>query len=144
MDALTVPGTLDSLSAIRDYVRKAGEKAGLDRKVIYRLALAVDEIATNIVTHGYADAGLSGDIVLSAILQPTSLTIQMEDTSQEYDPYGRGEPDNLNKPIEERPIGGLGVFLAVRGVDEFGYRYVDGRNLHTFKVRIASNEPQAG
>ena len=75
MDALTVPGTLDSLAAIRTFVNEMGEKAGLDRKALYRLKLAVDEIATNIVTYGYENAGLRGDIVISAHLQPSVLFI---------------------------------------------------------------------
>ena len=66
MDALTLPGTLDSLTAIREFVGEMGEKAGLDRKALYRLKLAVDEIATNIVTHGYEAAGLQGEIVISS------------------------------------------------------------------------------
>ena len=141
MDALTVPGTLDSLAAIRTFVNEMGEKAGLDRKALYRLKLAVDEIATNIVTYGYENAGLRGDIVISAHLQPSVLTIQLEDTSQEYNPYENEAPDNLDKPIDERPIGGLGVFLAVRGVDEFHYEHINGRNVHMFKVKIPSSQP---
>ncbi len=144
MDGLTVPGTLDSLSAIRGYVKEAGEKAGLDRKAIYRLSLAVDEIATNIVTHGYEEAGLEGEILISAALQPSSLTILLTDTSQEYDPYGKKDPDNLDKPISERPIGGLGVFLAVRGVDDFHYEYTDGQNFHTFVVNIPPDQTGSG
>ena len=143
MDALTLPGTLDSLSKIRDYVHEMGEKAGLDRKTLYRLKLAVDEIATNIVTYGYEAAGLEGDIVILSNLQPSSLTIQLEDTSQECNPYEIEEPEHLKKPINERPIGGLGVFLAVRGVDEFRYERVNGRNLHTFMVKIPSSQPQS-
>jgi serine/threonine-protein kinase RsbW len=143
MDALTLPGTLDSLTTIRNYVREMGEKAGLDRKALHRLKLAVDEIATNIVTHGYEAAGLQGEIVISSRLAPEALTIQLEDTSQEYNPLGLEKPGHMDKPIGERPIGGLGVFLAVRGVDEFRYEHVNGRNLHTFTVKIPSNQPQS-
>ena len=136
MDGLTLPGTLDSLEAIRSYVREAAEKAGLERKAMYSLSLAVDEIATNIVTHGYEEAGLEGNIIINSTQDPSMLTIQLVDSSNEYDPYGKKDPDNLDKPINERPIGGLGVFLAVRGVDEFRYEYIDGRNFHTFIVNI--------
>ncbi|HXV96967.1 MAG TPA: ATP-binding protein, partial [Anaerolineae bacterium] len=62
MEALTVPGTLDSLSVIGKYVLTAAATAGLDKKVSYRLRLAVDEIATNIITHGYDEANLEGVI----------------------------------------------------------------------------------
>ena len=66
MKPITVPGTLASLSLIRDYARAAAAEAGLDKKRTYRLELAVDEIATNIVNHGYQEAGLTGDVVVRA------------------------------------------------------------------------------
>jgi serine/threonine-protein kinase RsbW len=143
MNTLTVPGTLDSLATIRNYVYEMGQKAGLDRKALNRLKLAVDEIATNIVTYGYEEAGLKGEIVISARLRPSMLTIQLEDSSQEYNPFGKKDPDHLNKPIDERPIGGLGVFLAMHSVDEFRYEHVNGRNLHTFKVKVPSSQPKS-
>ncbi len=77
-------------------------------------------------------------------LQPSTLTILLTDTSQEYDPYGKKDPDNLDKPISERPIGGLGVFLAVRGVDDFHYEYTDGQNFHTFVVNIPPDQTGLG
>ena len=58
MDSMVVPGVLDSLSAIGRYVLGAAWAAGLDKRAAYRLRLAVDEIATNAVLHGYQEAGL--------------------------------------------------------------------------------------
>ncbi len=133
MEPLTVPGTLDALSVLRGYVKEAGEKAGLDRKAIYRLSLAVDEIATNIVTHGYEEAGLQGEIKISAIHKPTTLTIRLEDNGRKYDPDDK-QPKSIGQPIEDRPIGGLGVFLAIQGVDEFHYERAGDCNQHTFVV----------
>ena len=66
MDAVTLPGTLDALSPIRDYVKAAAASAGLDHTATYNLLLAVDEIATNVVLHGYEEAGLQGDISIAA------------------------------------------------------------------------------
>ena len=62
MNAVTFPGTLDALSSIRQYVKTAAEAAGLDHSAAYNLILAVDEIATNVIEHGYREAGLKGDI----------------------------------------------------------------------------------
>ena len=53
MDVLTLPGNFDALSPIRDYVKAAANAAGLDHTATYNLLLAVDEIATNVVVHGY-------------------------------------------------------------------------------------------
>jgi serine/threonine-protein kinase RsbW len=74
MESLTVPGTLDSLKAIANYVMAAAEKAGLEKKEAYKLRLAIDEIASNIIIHGYEEADRSGNIDLSVDLPfPTIL-----------------------------------------------------------------------
>jgi serine/threonine-protein kinase RsbW len=136
MNPLTVPGTLDSLSLIRDYVRAAAAQAGLDRKRSYRLELAVDEIATNIVNHGYQEAGRVGDVVTRAEFDANALTIALEDTAVPFDPRHLRRPDQIDLPLAERPIGGLGVYLAMENVDEFRYEYVDGHNRNIFLVTL--------
>ena len=142
MEPLTVPGTLDSLGAIAEYVMAAASAADLDKKVSYRLRLAVDEIATNIITHGYAEAGLEGVLDLRADIDEKALTIFVEDTGVVYDPRQSEAPNGLDLPLEQRPMGGLGVFLAIRGVDKLLYQRVGGRNRHTFIVKrtAASSE----
>lgn len=134
MDTIKVPGTLDSLSIIRNYVRQAAEQAGLDRKRTYQLQLAVDEIATNIISYGYARSALSGDIVLSTALDDENLILTLQDSSPPFDPLSLGRPDHLDKSLEERPHGGLGIFLAQENVDEYRYAYQDGCNQNTFVI----------
>jgi len=134
MDSLTVPGNLDSLQAIRDFVLAAAEEAGIDERSAYKLSLAVDEIATNIIIYGYGGSATPGDVVVQADTEDGRLQIVLEDTSPPFDPFSRGEPSGLDAPLEERAIGGLGVYLAKRSVDEFRYEYVDGRNRNIFVV----------
>ena len=111
MQPLTVPGTLDSLKHIRDYVAAAAEAAALEKTAAYRLRLAVDEIATNIVTHGYQEAGLEGAVELWAEFDEATLTIVIEDTGVPYDPRQTEGPDGLDLPAEQREIGGLGHWM---------------------------------
>jgi anti-sigma regulatory factor (Ser/Thr protein kinase) len=134
MDSLTVPGNLDSLQAIRDFVLAAAAEAGIDERSAYKLSLAVDEIATNIITYGYGGSATPGDVVIQAGTENGRLQVVLEDTSPPFDPFSRDEPSGLDAPLEERAIGGLGVFLAKRSVDEFRYEYVDGRNRNIFVV----------
>ena len=134
MERLTVPGTLDSLGDIRDYVTAAANAASLEKKAIYRLNLAVDEIATNIITHGYGEAGREGDVHVIAEVDDKALTIHVEDTGAAYDPDQVQTPDSLDQPADQRPIGGLGVFLAIQSVDKFLYERDGDRNRHTFIV----------
>ena len=98
MEPLTVPGTLASLSAIGQYVLAAAAAAGLDKKVAYRLRLAVDEIATNVITHGYDEANRTGVIDIRAEIDETALTIFLEDTGAAYHPEEVSKPTGLHQP----------------------------------------------
>lgn len=132
MDRLTMPGTLDSLEGISDYAVRAAAAADLDQKATYKLRLAIDEIATNIVVHGYEEAGLQGPIDIWAEIDDTDLRIVIEDMATPFDPAKAPSPEGMDLPLEERQIGGLGVFLALRSVDELIFERVDGRNRNTF------------
>jgi serine/threonine-protein kinase RsbW len=135
LESLTVPGNLDSLPKIREYVKSAATQAGIDKKRAYRLQLAVDEIATNIIIHGYQENGQQGDVDVSATLDDNALTLWIEDTSVPFNPLDPPRPSNLDLPLEARPFGGLGVYLAAQNVDHFGYEYVQGRNRNIFVVK---------
>jgi serine/threonine-protein kinase RsbW len=135
VDALVLPGTLDALDPIAQYVVAAAERAGLDQKASYRLRLAVDELATNMVVHGYQEANLSGDLTVEASLDDGALRVTIEDTARPFDPRTRLNPDHIDKPLDERPIGGLGIFLVMRSVDSFDYQYVDGRNRYVLTMK---------
>ncbi len=137
------PGTLDSLASIRDFVGEAAAAAGLDRKASYRLCLAVDEVATNVVLHGYAEAGRKGPLDVTVEVDEGTITVRLEDDAAPFDPGAHAAPtsDELAKPLEERPIGGLGLMLAAESVDEFRYERAGERNRNVFVVR---RPPRAG
>ena len=132
MDRVMMPGTLDSLEAIGDFVMRAAAAAGLDQKASYRLRLAVDEIATNTIVHGYEETGLQGPIAIWSELDEVDLRVILEDRAPAFDPHQAAPPSGMDLPLEERAIGGLGVFLALRGVDELRYERAGDRNLTTF------------
>jgi serine/threonine-protein kinase RsbW len=138
MERLTVPGTLESLEAVADYVAEAAAAAGLDEESSYRLRLAVDEIVTNVVLHGYGDTGNKGMLELQAGIDDRSLMIFIEDTGLTYNPQRYRRPEGLDLPIDQRQVGGLGVYLAMRSVDKFLYERVGDRNRHTLIVNRRS------
>jgi anti-sigma regulatory factor (Ser/Thr protein kinase) len=127
-----MPGTLESLEAISDYAERAAAAADLDQKATYKLRLAVDEIATNIVVHGYQEAGLEGPIDIWAEMDDTDLRITLEDKATPFDPRQAPPPKGMDLPIDKRDIGGLGVFLAMRSVDELIFERIGDRNRNTF------------
>ncbi len=140
MQPLTLPGTLDSLEPIGKYVLAAAAEAGLDKKRSYALRLAVDEIATNSIVHGYEQAGLEGTLSVRADVDEQALTITLEDSGAAFDPTTVRPPteEDLSRPLEERPIGGLGVYLAIQGTDEFSYKRIGKRNRCIFIMNRAA------
>jgi anti-sigma regulatory factor (Ser/Thr protein kinase) len=143
MEPLTVPGTLDSLQVIAEYVAAATTAAGLDERASYRLRLAVDEITTNIITHGYTGANLKGTLHLRVDIDRETLIISIEDSGAAYAPLQHLHPDDLDLPLEQRQPGGMGVYLAVWSVDEFLYQRVGNRNRHILIMnRSPHNEEQ--
>jgi anti-sigma regulatory factor (Ser/Thr protein kinase) len=132
MEPLTVQGDLNSIEPLIDYVTTAAARARLNSRAIYCLRLAVDEIATNIVTYGYQDAGLTGELTVTAVFHPQRLIIHLDDNGTTYDPRQALPPNNLNHPPHKRPTGNLGIFLAMWGVDEFSYERLHNRNRSTF------------
>lgn len=139
MEPLIVSGSLESLGAIAKYVMAAAAAAGLDKKATYSLRLAVDEIASNIIIHGYQEAGREGALICQAVLDEQTVTITLEDTGIPYDSTQHPSLDCLHLPLEQREIGGLGVYLAYQGVDQFLYERDGDRNRNIFVV----NRPAA-
>ena len=138
MEQQIFPGTLDALEPIRKYVEAAAQSAGFDHKATYKLCLAVDEIATNVVIHGYEEAGLNGDLKIKASVDNDTLVISLEDQGKPYDPnlHTVPEADDLSQPLETRKIGGLGILLAQDGVDDLQYSATGEANVHRFTIRL--------
>jgi len=144
MGTLTVPGVLESLGSVAKYVMDAAAEAGLRKAAAYKLRLAVDEVVTNIIVHGYAESGLSGDIAINAELSDRQLKLLVEDSAVPFDPRQLQMPIDLDKPLEERDIGGLGVFLVFENVDEFDYEHDGQHNRNIFIVNRDTADAPGG
>jgi len=138
MQEKTFPGTLDSLAPVRAYVSEAGQAAGLDSARIYNLCLAVDEIATNIVLHGYEEVGLKGNIAIEALQERGRLIIRLLDHGRTYDPDQVPNP-GFGDPLNQQ-TGGWGLFLSKIGVDQFDYSSSDSGNVHLFVVHLPEGD----
>ncbi|MBW5483659.1 ATP-binding protein [Streptomyces bambusae] len=138
-DELQVPACLGSLAAIAAFVQAVAGRAGLDQGSAYRLRLAVDELATNIVTHGYR--GGDGRITVRGRAGAGWARIVVEDSAPPFDPVAGRLPPATDEPPERRRIGGLGIHLALTSVDEFSYVRRDGRNISTLTVKAEGTDP---
>ena len=133
MKTASFPGILESLGGIAAFILEVAHSAGLDAHAAYRLRLAVDEVATNIISHGYTEAGLDGCITLTVRFTESALVIELEDTGAPYDAEQQElpTPQELASPLEERKVGGLGLFIVIHSVDDFRQERVGLKNKTT-------------
>ncbi len=142
MDPIVLSGSKanmgDTLAKLRAIVTDSCREAGVETAQMHRLKLAVDEIATNIISYGYThDLGM---ITISTQVDDEYMTLLLEDQGVEFDPTQRELPgeDDFNAPLEDRDIGGWGIYLTLNGVDEFRYERVGNWNRNYFKVKRGS------
>jgi len=130
---------LDSLEPIREFLTDSANKLGLDKNKTYKLCLAIDEIATNIINYGYLNSGITNGIIDVVVYSSKELlTVILEDKAIAFNPFENKLPgvEDLTLPLEERPIGGLGIMLAKENVDEFRYEFENGKNRNIFCVNL--------
>ena len=119
MPNITFPARFEFLDEIREFVAQVAREGGFNEKEIYSLQLAADEAATNIMEHAYegiSDAGLD----VGCAMRGNTIIITMHDTGIAFDPSTVKQP-NLKADLSERQIGGLGMYLMRKLMDDVRY-----------------------
>jgi serine/threonine-protein kinase RsbW len=119
-----------------------GARHQLPPATIFALNLALEEVISNIISYGYDDPGPHMIDVELNVLDGT-VTTTVEDDGRPFDPLAAPEPD-VSAPLEEREVGGVGVLLVRRLMDEVSYARAGGRNRLTFKKQVESSKSPAG
>ncbi|XVS60760.1 ATP-binding protein [Actinosynnema sp. CA-299493] len=123
-------------SRVAEFVCGLAEYGGLTREQAYRLRLATDEIATNVLQHGYRGPGL---LDLCGGVEPDRVWVRTEDEAPPFDPRDHDPGPLLAQDPITRAAGGLGLVLALESLDEFEYERVGNRNRITMAVRRGRN-----
>ena len=135
MPKITYPAKFEFLDEIRDFVAEVARQGGFSDKEIYSLQLAADEAASNIIEHAYEgipDASLD----ITCTMQGDTIIITMRDEGISFDPSKVKQP-NLKAKLSERQIGGLGVYLMRKLMDDVRYESVGKSNTLTMIKRRA-------
>ena len=145
---LTLPATTGSLDKIITFVDDLSRAGGLSAVRAGRLRLAVEELVTNSITHGYGSTrGPWNEIMLEGCVEPFEVWLRLSEDAPPFDPTRSHAPQDLDKPLAERTPGGLGLFLARQAVDRMAYDYSQGRNHVTVWVRrepTSAADPDSG
>ena len=128
------PAELNMLVEIRRYVEDAAAGFGADDSILLDVVQAVDELAANIIMHGYR--GGPGTIDVEIRREDDSLAICLRDRAPLFDPTGVSDPD-LTLPLDQRPLGGMGIYLTRKFMDEVAYRVTpEGGNELTLRKKL--------
>jgi serine/threonine-protein kinase RsbW len=117
---LQLVGTLADLPRIGEFIEGACEQADIDPAARFDILMAVDEACSNVFEHAYCC--LTGEVNLSFETRDGDLVITMRDRGRAFNPEGVPTPD-MGLPLEERPIGGLGLHLMRRLMDDVTFSF---------------------
>ena len=134
---LSLPAVIDNVEAACEFVSSIARANGLGEDAVYHCYLAVEEICTNIIEHGYNFDGGNAIIDVVCRVYPDKLTISILDDAEPFNPLRLAEPDP-SAPLIERRGGGWGVFFVRKFMDRLDYRYQDGRNQFIMEKRVFS------
>lgn len=132
---MTCAGRMSELPSLIDFVETACEDAAINPDVRFDLTLAVEEAASNVIEHGYKNRG--GPLGVLFLVTNGVVTIELRDNAKPFKPGKVGRPDETI-PLEERPLGGLGLHLMHQLMDEVRYEALPDGNLLTMIKRDAA------
>ncbi|HEY3476439.1 MAG TPA: ATP-binding protein [Anaerolineales bacterium] len=124
---ITRAAHLESLSDFREFIKERCAGApGVIEETLYDIQLAVDEACTNIISHGYA--GLDpGSIIMDLNIHLDKIMVTLTDFGHSFEPSSAPAPD-VNAPIEERELGGFGLFFIQQSMDGMNYQVTEDGN----------------
>jgi serine/threonine-protein kinase RsbW len=127
---ITRAAYLESLQDFREFIKEhCAGVPGMTDETLYDIQLAVDEATTNIISHGYADLD-AGSIILDLDIDPDRVLVSLTDFGHSFEPSSAPVPD-VDAPIEERELGGFGLFFIQQSMDDMHYQVTEDGNKMT-------------
>lgn len=123
---LVIPADLGEIPQVTTALDEAMRACGFSDEAIHGLQLAVEEAIANTIVHGYH--GSIGDVAVAIHATHESAEVRIEDRAPPFNPLTFPEPDRVSD-LDERPIGGLGIYLIRSMTDEVVYHYAAGKNI---------------
>ena len=141
--SLNVETRLDELQRLAAAVEDLGRRESWHPNLVFQVNLVVEELVTNIMNHSPALQTPAGsgpredlhEIEVMLTSESDALTISVTDNGQPFDPLNDAPPPDLTAPLEDRPVGGLGLHLVRAMMDELHYRREQGKNHLTLTKR---------
>jgi len=136
--SLTLRNDVSEIVRLVESLERFGQEAGLHDEVAFRVTLALDEIVSNVIRHGFEDGG-EHPITVTVDVTGGTITATVVDDGRPFDPLQAPPPD-LDVPLAVRKPGGLGIHLVKTTMDDVVYTRDGTRNVLTMRTSVASRE----
>lgn len=133
MSELTLEAKLDNLDQVLAFVDKFLEELDYPPKPQMQIDVAVEELFVNIARYAYAPK--TGSMTIRIDKDPQGVAITLIDRGMPFNPLAKLDPD-VTLSSDERPIGGLGIFMVKKSMDGMEYQHQDGQNILTIRKKI--------
>ena len=134
--SLTLPNDIETIPQLNEFIDTVAEEIGLDMSLTMSLNLAIEEAVVNVMEYAYPE-GEQGNVDIEVIANDKWLTFIISDNGIPFDPTTQEDADTTLS-AEERPIGGLGIFLVRQLMDSINYQRKDGKNILTLIKKMES------
>ena len=135
MKELTIEADVNKLDEVLAFIDEELERYDCPPKIQMQLDVSVEELFVNIAHYAYNPNKGTATLRVEIQEEPLSITITFIDGGVPYDPLAKEDPD-ITLSAEERQIGGLGIFMVKKSVDDINYEYKDGKNILTIKKNL--------
>lgn len=135
MKELTVDATIENVAAVTAFVDEQLDQLDCPMKTQYQVDVAIDELFGNIAHYAYNPEIGAATVRVEVTENPLAVVITFIDNGVPYDPLAKEDPD-ITLSAEERGIGGLGIYMVKRSMNDVSYEYRDGKNILRIKKNI--------
>ena len=135
MTELIVEAKLDNLAQVLQFVDSRLEEEDCPFGLQMKIDVAVEELFVNVASYAYAPGSGSATVRMEVEEDPKTVVITFVDCGVPYDPLAKEDPD-VTLSINDREIGGLGIFMVKKSMDDMIYAYENGQNVLTIRKRI--------
>lgn len=135
MKELTIDAIVDNIPQVTAFVDEQLEALGCPPKAQMQIDIAIDELFSNIAHYAYDPDVGPATVRVEVLKDPLAVVITFIDNGVQYDPLAKADPD-ITLSAEEREIGGLGIYMVKKSMDEITYEYKDGQNILRIKKNI--------
>ena len=132
--SLILPNDIETIPQLNVFIDQAAEDAPLPPDLSMSLNLAIEEAVVNVMSYAYP-RGTHGDVIIDLSVTDQQLTIAIIDQGMPFDPTSQVEADT-SLSVEDRPIGGLGIYLVRQLMDSINYERIDGKNVLTLIKKL--------